>query len=226
MSQKAGSKTYYYHHDGLGSVADATGNTGTSLIWNEYYPYGLLRQSGSGSGAPVNPFNFTGEQLDAVTGFYHMRARQYDPGIGRFITTDPRVAPASDPHVSGYSYVRNDPCGSVDPSGLAGKKQPSEKQPIWEDPEFQRDVNRFLGVALKCSYAFFMVTSELSLAAASGTWAGVTIVTVNPVTGGVTGALAVITGGAALFNLEHTKQATLWCLGGPEPTAPTVPMPP
>lgn len=82
LSQKAGNKTFYYHHDGLGSVADVTGSTGTSLIWEEYYPYGLVRQGGSGTGAPTNPFNFTGEQFDTVTGFYHLRARQYDPGTG------------------------------------------------------------------------------------------------------------------------------------------------
>ncbi|HYN50738.1 MAG TPA: DUF6531 domain-containing protein [Thermoleophilaceae bacterium] len=122
VSQKAGTKTYYYHHDGLGSVVDITGNTGTSLIWEEYYPYGLVRQGGSGTGAPVNPFNFTGEQLDAVTGFYHLRARQYDAGIGRFITTDPLAASIGVPYVATYAYVRNNPCGFVDPAGLTRDK--------------------------------------------------------------------------------------------------------
>ena len=43
-----------------------TSSTGTSLTWSESYPYGLVRQAGvAGSGAPaVQPFGFTGEQLD------------------------------------------------------------------------------------------------------------------------------------------------------------------
>jgi len=121
LRQTAGSTTYYYHHDGLGSVADVTSSAGASLTWSEYYPYGLVRQAGSGTGAPTNPFTFTGEQLDTVTGLYHLRARDYDPGSGRFITMDPRAASITDPYVTAYAYVRDNPCGTVDPSGLAGE---------------------------------------------------------------------------------------------------------
>jgi RHS repeat-associated protein len=32
---------------------------------------------------------YTGEQLDAETGFVHLRARYYDPAQGRFLTKDP-----------------------------------------------------------------------------------------------------------------------------------------
>jgi RHS repeat-associated protein len=121
LKQQAGTKTYWYHPDGLGSVVDVTGNTGASLSWSEYYPYGLVRQQGNapgGNGAPaVQPFNFTGEQLDPVTGLYHLRARQYDPGIGRFLTTDPVAAPLSDPYVASYLYGRNNPARFTDPSG-------------------------------------------------------------------------------------------------------------
>jgi len=126
VSQKAGSKTYYYHHDGLGSVGDVTGSTGSSLIWNEYYPYGLVRQAGTGPGAPTNPFNFTGEQLDSTTGLYYLRARQYDPGTGRFLTTDPLASPTGHPYIGSYSYGRDNPCRYVDPSGLAAESPKSD----------------------------------------------------------------------------------------------------
>ncbi|MEX0629631.1 MAG: RHS repeat-associated core domain-containing protein [Chloroflexota bacterium] len=122
VNQTAGANTYTYHHDGLGSVSDVTGLSANSLTWSEYYPYGQVRQAGVGAGAPaVNPFGFTGEQLDGLTGFYHLRARQYDPTTGRFLSTDPLAAPITDPYVASYVYVRNDPCRSVDPSGLAGE---------------------------------------------------------------------------------------------------------
>jgi RHS repeat-associated protein len=122
LRQTAGSTTYYYHHDGLGSVGDVTSSVGASLTWGEYYPYGLVRQAGVGAGAPaVQPFGFTGEQLDSVTTLYYLRARQYDPGTGRFLSTDPAVPAMMDPSVGAYVYVRNSPIGTTDPSGRCGE---------------------------------------------------------------------------------------------------------
>ncbi len=117
VNQSAGGNTYDYHHDGLGSVVDVTGSTGTSLAWNEFYPYGLVRTAGVGAGAPTNPFNFTGEQLDGLTGLYHLRARQYDASIGRFLSTDPVAPLVTDPYVASYIYGRVSPTNWTDPSG-------------------------------------------------------------------------------------------------------------
>jgi RHS repeat-associated protein len=120
LRQTAGSTTYYYHHDGLGSVVDVASSTGSSLSWEEYYPYGVVRKGGVGTGAPaVQPFNFTGEELDSFTGLYHLRARQYDVATGRFLSRDPVPAPVNDPFVASYVYARNNPGVLVDPSGLA-----------------------------------------------------------------------------------------------------------
>jgi RHS repeat-associated protein len=122
LSQAAGSKTYWYHHDGLGSVVDITNNSGTSVSWSEYYPYGLVRhqgQAGGGNGAPAGQtFVFAGEQLDSLTGVYHLRARQYDPGTGRFLTTDPVAPPINGPYVGAYAYAQGNPVIHTDPSGL------------------------------------------------------------------------------------------------------------
>lgn len=118
LSQTAGSNAYLYHHDGLGAVVDVTSSAGASLGWSEYYPYGPVRQAGAGAGAPaVQPFAFAGEQLDAVTGLYYLRARQYDPGTGRFLTTDPVSLPIDDPYVASYVYAGNNPTRYTDPSG-------------------------------------------------------------------------------------------------------------
>jgi len=109
-------------------VTDVTSATGTSLAWTEYSPFGTIRASGATSQAPTNPFGFSGEYRDAVTGLYHLRARQYDPTIGRFLSTDP-VGPAiGQPYVGAYVYVRNNPLRWVDPSGRetqpAGARDP------------------------------------------------------------------------------------------------------
>jgi RHS repeat-associated protein len=147
VSQTAGANIYHYQHDGLGSVSDVTGVSANSLTWSEYYPYGVVRLGGAGAGAPaVNPFAFTGEQRDGTTGLYHLRARQYDPGTGRFLTTDPLAPLLTDPYVASYVYVRDRPCGMVDPSGLAGERSGSRPPPrfVWE-PEYC-DFNVTLGI--------------------------------------------------------------------------------
>jgi RHS repeat-associated protein len=59
---------------------------------------------------------FSGEYLDP-TGYYHLRARQYDPVTGRFLNHDPVSSAADVPYISAYAYVGNRPLVLVDPSG-------------------------------------------------------------------------------------------------------------
>ncbi|MDQ7837777.1 MAG: RHS repeat-associated core domain-containing protein [Thermodesulfobacteriota bacterium] len=49
-------------------------------------------------------------------GFYYMRARYYDPNVGRFISEDPIGFEGGD--VNLYAYVGNNPIMSNDPLGL------------------------------------------------------------------------------------------------------------
>lgn len=58
---------------------------------------------------------FTGEFLDFPIDLYHLRARQYSPETGRFLTTDPLAPEIDDPYVSAYVYVNNRPTILVDP---------------------------------------------------------------------------------------------------------------
>ncbi|MBI2724142.1 MAG: RHS repeat-associated core domain-containing protein [Chloroflexi bacterium] len=62
----------------------------------------------------VNDFRYTGQQDDrsANRGLYYLRARFYDPALGRFLTRDPM------PFVQRYAYVGNNPVNLNDPSGL------------------------------------------------------------------------------------------------------------
>jgi RHS repeat-associated protein len=60
---------------------------------------------------------FTGELLDP-TGLYDLRARQYDPGAGRFLGLDALPHNAMSPTESSYLYTGNQPTAYVDPSGL------------------------------------------------------------------------------------------------------------
>lgn len=55
-----------------------------------------------------NPSRYSGEYLDAETGYYYLRARYYDPQIQRFISEDSFAkSPSRDEHV--YGYVEYNP---------------------------------------------------------------------------------------------------------------------
>jgi len=125
LAQTTPTKGPYWYHDGLGSVTDLTSTSGTSLWWTEYTPFGTPRASGSTSQAPTNLFRFTGAYLDTVTAFYHLRARQYDPTLGRFLSPDPLPGPLTEPAVGAYVYVRDNPVNLVDPSGLESQRASS-----------------------------------------------------------------------------------------------------
>ena len=106
---------HWYLYDGLGSVVgevDPTGNVTASKLFDVY---GATR---GGSGSPTTRQGFVGglgHQTDDETGMVYMRARYYDPGVGRFVSEDP----AKDGH-NWYSYCSANPVNLVDRSGKAG----------------------------------------------------------------------------------------------------------
>jgi RHS repeat-associated protein len=118
ISMSSGSTVSYFHPDGLGSSADLTAGVGGASRWTwSYEPFGQVRtEQQHGSGQPANPLRFTGEYADP-SGLYHLRARQYDPGTGRFLSRDPVAAQLGMAHVSLYPYVSNRPTVFADPSG-------------------------------------------------------------------------------------------------------------
>ena len=61
-----------------------------------------------------NRFGFTGEQYDPIAGLYYLRARFYNPVIGRFIQEDTYYGDG----LNLYSYCQNNPVRYVDPSGF------------------------------------------------------------------------------------------------------------
>lgn len=80
-------------------------------------PFGAIRaETKNATNAPDYPIKFTGELLDP-TGFYYLRARQYDPVTGRFLRTDPAPGEKNEPATSAYAYAGNSPTVFVDPTG-------------------------------------------------------------------------------------------------------------
>ncbi|HLB47456.1 MAG TPA: RHS repeat-associated core domain-containing protein, partial [Anaerolineales bacterium] len=116
IARIVGSTQQYYHYDGLGSTRALTGNTGTTLATYNYDVFGAIR---SQTGSQTNNFLFTGEWRDPETGFYFLRARYYDPVVGRFINRDPFSGFVGDPlSLNRYTYALQNPVNLVDPSGL------------------------------------------------------------------------------------------------------------
>lgn len=109
----------YYHYDGIGSVTDVTSSLGIPQRSYSYEPFGSTRTSLQlDPTAPENLMRFTGALFDKESDLYHLRARQYNPTIGRFSSQDPLSAPITDVFTSAYAYVSNRPTAFVDPSGL------------------------------------------------------------------------------------------------------------
>ena len=54
--------------------------------------------------------------LDAAAGLYYVRARWYDPALGRFLSEDPIGLAGG---INNYAYAANDPVNLGDPMGLA-----------------------------------------------------------------------------------------------------------
>jgi len=111
---------YYYHFDGLGSVAAISDDGGQMTEKYEYDVFGgttikdasdnVLTESAIG-----NPYGFTGRRLDTETDNYYYRMRYYNPDIGRFLQPDPAYAYSS---MGLYHYCWNNSINWIDPFGL------------------------------------------------------------------------------------------------------------
>jgi len=110
--------TSWYLPDGIGSTRKVTDTNGSIIAGYEYEAFGKVRSS---TGTLSNDVRFTGERTDQEAGLQFLRARHYDPEVGRFLQADkwPYDELLSQ-DLNRYAYVRNDPVNAVDPSGRFG----------------------------------------------------------------------------------------------------------
>jgi RHS repeat-associated protein len=104
--------TYYYTQDAQANVTGLLNATGGIVHQYNYTPYG---EAQGGYGNIVDPYQYKGREWDAEARLYYMRARYYDPQLGRFISEDP-IGIAGGLNV--YAFAGGEPVNRSDPSGL------------------------------------------------------------------------------------------------------------
>ncbi len=107
---------YCYHFDATGHTVALTDINKTIVNKYAYSPFGTIANQEE---TVVQPFKFVGQYgiMTEENGWYYMRARYYDPALGRFISEDPIGFDGGD--VNLYAYVLNNPINMIDPDGLA-----------------------------------------------------------------------------------------------------------
>ena len=120
MVEPAGTM-YCYHFDATGHTVALTDNTKTIVNAYAYTPFGTIANQQENV---VQPFKFVGQYgvMAEDNSWYYMRARYYDPAMGRFISEDPLGFDGGD--VNLYAYASNNPINMLDPSGLCSKWNP------------------------------------------------------------------------------------------------------
>ncbi len=96
-------------------VIQLTQTNGTVAKNYDYDAFGIEKNIDQND---TNPYRYCGEYYDTETGTIYLRARYYDPSMGRFISEDSYWGKIEDPlSLNLYTYCVNNPVIYVDPSG-------------------------------------------------------------------------------------------------------------
>ncbi len=109
-----GDDILYFASDGQGSTRMLLdGNTVAASF--DYDGYGNLLNS---TNSTTSNYRYTGQQWDPDLQQYYLRARYYDPKLGRFWTIDTYDGDQTDPlSLHKYLYCEANPANHIDPSG-------------------------------------------------------------------------------------------------------------
>ncbi len=109
---------FLLHGGSVGNITHAISRNNGAIVINQY-DYDAFGSRSTVAGNNSTNFGYSGEQYDEETGLLYLRARYYDPELGRFITVDPYLGRMDEPVTQNrYIYVHNNPLLFVDPSGL------------------------------------------------------------------------------------------------------------
>ncbi len=111
---------YYVHNDPLGTPQVLTDEAGTVVWTAQYDPFGKATVNddpdGDGNSVTLNA-RFPGQYYDSETSLHYNYFRYYDPGTGRYLSSDPIGLAGG---LNTYLYVNANPLIFSDPFGLRG----------------------------------------------------------------------------------------------------------
>ncbi|MBI4835364.1 MAG: hypothetical protein HY811_11195 [Planctomycetes bacterium] len=147
--------TYYYMHDGLGSVRNLINTSEVVQNTYDYYAFGeILSQT---ENVPQR-YKFTAREWDSESQLYDYRTRKYNPFTGRFTQRDPSGYGTG---LNLYTYVQNNSVNRIDPSGLFAAPFSLPPDPHWAfrmpDPWelfmsfLKHDIYKMLSGKFQCS---------------------------------------------------------------------------
>ncbi len=103
---------FYVHNDHLGTPQVIT-DSNQAVVWKaDYDPFGKATVT---TETITNNVRFPGQYFDGETGLHYNYFRYYDPGTGRYVTSDPIGLAGG---LNSYGYVGGNPVIFVDPFGL------------------------------------------------------------------------------------------------------------
>ncbi|MFF3032268.1 RHS repeat-associated core domain-containing protein [Streptomyces rubiginosohelvolus] len=116
VSGTSGSRLSFLAADHHGTSSLAMDAASFTVVKRYTSPFGASR----GPKATTWPDDkgFLGKPADAATGLTHVGAREYDPGIGQFVSVDPVLSLDQHQSLNGYAYADNSPVTFSDPTGL------------------------------------------------------------------------------------------------------------
>ena len=122
-------KTYYVTdmHGNVVQLLDEAGNV------TKTYEYDSFGNEVKPEKKDENPYRYCGEYYDKETEEVYLRARYYEPSVGRFITRDTYTGESDEPlSLYLYTYCENDGVNAWDPNGhkikLATKSKKKKKK--------------------------------------------------------------------------------------------------
>jgi RHS repeat-associated protein len=115
ISQSRNGSTSFYLQDGQDSTRTLTDDSGNVT---DTYSYTAFGEIFSQSGTTENKYLYTGQQFDSLTGLYSLRARYFNPAVGRFLSQDSYAVNYNNPvELNRYVYAANRAVNASDPSG-------------------------------------------------------------------------------------------------------------
>src|SRR5262249_1993126 len=103
---------YFLHDDRIGTPQAAT-DSSQNIVWMASYgPFGEMSTIPSGI---VQDLRMPGQEFDVETGLYQNGFRDYAPGWGRYLESDPIGLAGG---LKTYGYARANPITLTDPLGL------------------------------------------------------------------------------------------------------------